>query len=410
MDTLQVPTCLQLTNIIHQITTIFFFGYHPNILLRLHPINICVQVNRDYCNLGYQLASMQDQRRSFSFSSFDFNSSSNSAGVFSSDDDEFFASNFFMYDTEDDDDDDAYIEINLNSSRPTQTTVLEQKKSSSNSSEVELRISFSSAGIPPTCGTTQHAQGTTMTTMTKPRRNFVSLARIVNELMTASSAKTSNSVRAIEATNVAIEHGRGHLPPVSKSDCTEMIRNRKDCTMVASKSNDIMNFIVKFKYKNIPSMLVSMVTPKAKSGQMRARQPLLQRGSSTCWCRDPMNNDNRKLKNRNHSDLDYQDLNRDKSTSSSVADILNFKAIRRVLNAMIIRTSCYYTSARIGTLSVNKHNKSKSCPSSIKSSPIHSNVCDDEVRRFYSKDNCVQAAIAHCKKSFGTQAEFDFHL
>lgn len=226
MDTLQVPTCLQLTNIIHQITTIFFFGYHPNILLRLHPINICVQVNRDYCNLGYQLASMQDQRRSFSFSSFDFNSSSNSAGVFSSDDDEFFASNFFMYDTEDDDDDDAYIEINLNSSRPTQTTVLEQKKSSSNSSEVELRISFSSAGIPPTCGTTQHAQGTTMTTMTKPRRNFVSLARIVNELMTASSAKTSNSVRAIEATNVAIEHGRGHLPPVSKSDCTEMIRNR----------------------------------------------------------------------------------------------------------------------------------------------------------------------------------------
>lgn len=365
---------------------------------------------------------MQDQRRSFSFSSFDFNSSNNSAGLFSSDDDEFFASNFIMYDTEDDGDDNdgAYIEINLNLPRPTETTVVVDdgggikrnfhvEEKDSNSSEVELRISFSSAGIPPTCATTKPAQGPMTTTTTKTRR-FVSLARVVNELMAVSSAKITNSVRAIEANNVAREHGRAHIPPVSKSDCTEIIRTRKDCTMVASKSNSIMNFIVKFKYKNISSMLVSMVTPKAKSGQMRARQPLLQRGSSTCRGRDPMNNDNMKLKTGNHSDLDYQDLNRDKSTSSSVAGIINFKAMRGVLDALVVRTRRYYTSARTGTLSVNKQNKSKSCPSSIKSSPMHSNVCDDEVKRFYSRDNCVQAAIAHCKKSFGTQAEFDFHL
>ncbi|MCD9645028.1 hypothetical protein HAX54_033670 [Datura stramonium] len=349
-----------------------------------------------------------DQRRSFSFSSFDFNSSNNSAGLFSSDDDEFYAGNFVTCDTEDDDDE-AYIDINLN---PTQTTVLvdddgggikrnfhvdQEGKEYSNSSEVELRISFSSsAGIPPppTSGTTQHAQGTTTT---KPRgRLFISLARIVNEFMAASSAKTSNSARAIEANNV---------------DCKEITRSRKDCTMVAnSKRNGIINFIVKFKYKDIPSMLVSMVTPKAKSGQMRARQPLLQRGSSTC-CRDPMNDDNMKLKSRN------QDQNRDKSTkssSSSVADIINFKAMRGVLDTLIVKTSRYYTSARRGTTlyANNKHNKSKSCPSSIKSSPMHGNiVCDDdEVRRFYLRDNSVQAAIAHCKRSFGTQPEFDFHL
>lgn len=191
---------------------------------------------------------------------------------------------------------------------------------------------------------------------------------------------------------------------------------RKDCTMVASKNNGIMNFIVKLKYKNIPSMLISMVTPKAKSGQIRTRQPLLQRGrSSTCPRRDPMNNNNMmKSKTRKHSDLDYQDLNRDKSTSSSssVAGIVNFKAMRRVLDGLLVRTSRYYTSAttRGALLSANKHNKSKSCPSSIKSSPMHINVCDGDVRRFYSRDNSVQAAIAHCKKSFGTQAEFDFHL
>ncbi|CAN4126282.1 unnamed protein product [Withania somnifera] len=361
----------------------------------------------------------QDQRRSFSFSSFDFNSSNNSASLFSSSEDGFFASNFAMYDTEDDDDDGAYIEINLNP-RPAQKTELvedkdgikrnfhiEEKECNTSPSEVELRLSFSSEGIPQiettTCGTTQQAQGTTMN---KPNgRLFALLARIVNEFIAASSAKTSNSFRAIEAKNVACEHGRAHLPPVSKSDCTEMIRCRKGCRMVASKSIGIMNFIVKFKYTNIPSKLVSIVTPKSKTEQMHARQPLLQRGSSTCRCTDAVNNENMNLRTRSRSDL-----NRDKLASSSVTGIRNFKTMRGLIKTLIVRTCSYYTSAGTRALSTNKQNKSKSCPSSINSSPMHSNVCDDEVRRFYSRDNSVQAAIAHCKKSYGSQAEFDFHL
>uniref|UniRef100_M1CND4 Uncharacterized protein n=1 Tax=Solanum tuberosum TaxID=4113 RepID=M1CND4_SOLTU len=160
----------------------------------------------------------------------------------SSSSDNFFASNFIMYDTEDDDgdnDDGAYIEINLDPPRSIQKKVREEKEfKNSNSSEVELRISFSSTGIPPTetttttttCGTTQHAQGTTTTTtMSKPRRGglFVSLARIVNEFVAASSVKTSNSVKAIEANNnVAHENGPARVLPLSKSDCTEMIQTR----------------------------------------------------------------------------------------------------------------------------------------------------------------------------------------
>ncbi|XP_004249019.3 uncharacterized protein [Solanum lycopersicum] len=362
---------------------------------------------------------MLDQRRSFSFSSFDCNSSNNSASLFSSSTDDFFASNFIMYDTEDDDgdnDDGAYIEINLDTPRK---LALEDKEfKNSNSSEMELRISFSSTGIPPTttCGTTQHAQGTTTTTTTaKPRRGrlFVSLARIVNEFIAASSVKTSSSVRAIEANNnVAHENGPAHVLPLSKSDGAEITRTRNDCTIVPSKNNGIMNFIVKLKYKNIPSMLISMVTPKPKNAQIRARQPLLQRGrSSTCRGKDPMNNNNNylmKQKTRNHSDLNHQDINHNKSTSG----IINFQAMRGVLDALIVKTSRYCTSATTtgGLLSGNKQNSSKSCPSSIKSSPLHSNVCDDDVKKFYSRDNSVQAAIAHCKKSFGTQAEFDFHI
>lgn len=136
-----------------------------------------------------------------------------------------------MYDTEEEDE--AYIEINLNSSRIDDGGGMKRNleiKNNSNSSEVELRISFSSStGIIPiettTCGTTQHAQGTT----TKPRRGrprlFVSLARIVNEFMGASSAKTSNSVRAIEANNNVVACQHGPVTP-SKSNCTEMICTR----------------------------------------------------------------------------------------------------------------------------------------------------------------------------------------
>ncbi|OIS99944.1 PREDICTED: uncharacterized protein LOC109230388 [Nicotiana attenuata] len=345
-----------------------------------------------------------DQRKSFSFSSFDFNSSH---GLFSSDDDisQGYDASYVVYDS-DDDDDGAYIEINLNP-LPTKTTVVD-KEEKELASEVELRISFS-AGISSTvtttcslsaadktsCSTTQHAQGTT----NKPRLGvFVSLTRIVNAFM-ASSVKNSNSLRVEEAN---FDHEFEH-----ESNCTEMLSNRKDRTMVTSKPNGIMNFIIKFKYRNIPSMLFSMVTPKAKREQMPARQPLLQRDNNTCN-KNPTN-DTMKLETRNHSDLNYQDVNRDKSTSS-VAGIINLKAMRGVLDSLV-RTSRYYTSARTRTSFANKHRKSKSCPNSIKSSPMHSNnnSCDDEVRRFYPRDNSVQAAIAHCKKSFGAPVDFEFH-
>ncbi|XP_009606101.1 uncharacterized protein [Nicotiana tomentosiformis] len=362
-----------------------------------------------------------DQRKSFSFSSFDFNSSH---GLFSSDDDgsHGYDASYVMYDTDDDDDDDgAYIEINLNP-LPTKTTLVDYDGESVNfhreekeASEVELRISFS-AGIPSTVttcsisaaetsrSTTQHAQRT----INKPRLGlFVSLTRIINAFV-ASSAKTSNLVRVEEANfGHEFEHERIHLPSMSKADYTEMLRSRKDRTMVASKPNGIMSFIVKFKYRNIPSMLFSMLSPKPKREQMPARQPLLQRGSNTC--NGNPTNDTTKLKTRNHSELNYQDLTRDKSTSS-VAGIMNLKAMRGVLDSLV-RTGRYYTSARTRTSFANKHSKSKSCPSSIKSSPMHSNniSCGDEVRRFYSRDNSVQAAIAHCKKSFGAPVDFEFH-
>lgn len=56
---------------------------------------------------------------------------------------------------------------------------------------------------------------------------------------------------------------------------------------------------------------------------------------------------------------------------------------------------------------------SKSCPGSIKSSPLHHQVGATVSSSLsgtlvYSRDNSVQAAIAHCKKSFGRSEDFSF--
>ncbi|KAI3805847.1 hypothetical protein L1987_21734 [Smallanthus sonchifolius] len=51
----------------------------------------------------------------------------------------------------------------------------------------------------------------------------------------------------------------------------------------------------------------------------------------------------------------------------------------------------------------SKQTYSKSCPVSIKSSPMHDpdvgNGRDERRNSFYSRDHSIQAAIAHCKKS-----------
>jgi hypothetical protein len=67
----------------------------------------------------------------------------------------------------------------------------------------------------------------------------------------------------------------------------------------------------------------------------------------------------------------------------------NLDAIRGVLEAM---------STSVG----GKDRKSKSCPSSTKSSPTHLGFSSgDQNHKICAQDNSIQAAIAHCKRSFG---------
>ncbi|KAD1722741.1 hypothetical protein E3N88_42394 [Mikania micrantha] len=76
--------------------------------------------------------------------------------------------------------------------------------------------------------------------------------------------------------------------------------------------------------------------------------------------------------------------------------IMNFNGFIKMLG-LIMRN--------VKTTRIPKQTDSKSCPVSIKSSPMHDpntgNDCDERRNSFYLRDHSIQAAIAHCKKSFG---------
>ncbi|KAH7518487.1 hypothetical protein FEM48_Zijuj09G0176600 [Ziziphus jujuba var. spinosa] len=69
---------------------------------------------------------------------------------------------------------------------------------------------------------------------------------------------------------------------------------------------------------------------------------------------------------------------------------MNMGAVRGALEAMGI------------AINGRKDRKTRSCPSSIKSSPLHEGVPSDQYCYYksYSRENSIQSAIAHCKTSF----------
>lgn len=77
---------------------------------------------------------------------------------------------------------------------------------------------------------------------------------------------------------------------------------------------------------------------------------------------------------------------------------VNLGAVRGVLEAVNITRSSHHRTNR----------KTSSCPSSVKSSPIHQGFASDDASMFFSGENSIQAAIAHCKSSLGQSSDFRF--
>ncbi|XP_076917626.1 uncharacterized protein LOC143577782 [Bidens hawaiensis] len=108
---------------------------------------------------------------------------------------------------------------------------------------------------------------------------------------------------------------------------------------------------------------------------------------------------------------DYSHMTNKSSSNNIVSNIFSQKQILEEEKSL--KKVNFYSFSKmldvimksIRTTRRSKHTYSKSCPASIKSSPMHDidvgNARDERRNSFYSRDHSIQAAIAHCKKSSG---------
>ncbi|KAA8517607.1 hypothetical protein F0562_015081 [Nyssa sinensis] len=328
---------------------------------------------------------------SFSFSSFDVISC---PGFFFSDNDD------------DEEDEEAYIEIALQHT-PTSPHGEENYKTDN---ELDFRLSFSPlvhfpllssssttsfSSTPTSLGSSDIAHHDAISSLGLPAPSKISHAhatnngkvqfpvvgRVLNMLLTA--LKGSSSKIGDESCR---SHQNRQLPdtPVN-GDLLQgsIIKTSKPSKVATAASNgSVMKFLVKFRSINFHSMLASVVkgrqlnSPGGSSQQKKRRseaKPVQRnRGESTTNNKKSMGNEEK----------------------SRVLEI-NLDAIRGVLEAV--------------TMNINrrKGKQTKSCPSSIKSSPTHGGVPTDQ-SKIYATENSVQAAIDHCKTSFGQTVDFHF--
>lgn len=135
-----------------------------------------------------------------------------------------------------------------------------------------------------------------------------------------------------------------------------------------------MKFFMKFKSKNFRALLASMVKPQqfVNDGVKKNRsEEILQRNRSqvTPWNRSLVQME--KGKNRGFE--------------------MKMDAIRGVMES-------------ISTSFGRNDRKTRSCPGTTKSSPIHHGYTRES--KVMCRDSSIQAAIAHCKRSFAQTSDF----
>ncbi|GLT41696.1 hypothetical protein SLA2020_157400 [Shorea laevis] len=338
-----------------------------------------------------------ERTESFSFSCHDFNTS---VAVFS--------------DGEDSCSDESYIEIAIG---PTSTDSFDQRKDDpaddgdkrEHKKELELRISFSSSfplpELPKTdmlgrigggyeTGTSLSSSTTSSSTSTfgpsssaeakywsaplgrspsnkfnktlKRKLQFPAVNRFLDALMSNSRGLSEGREKSGGRYSPEVATGTNQLDHVQGRK-TSNKKNR-------SSRGVIMKFFMKFKSKNFQALLASMVKPQqfGDNGVQKTRsEEILQRNWSQVTPSNRSLVQMEKGKNRGFE--------------------IKMDAIQRVMESM---------STGFG----RNDKKTRSCPGSAKSSPIHQGYARES--KVMCRDSSIQAAIAHCKRSLGQTSDF----
>ncbi|XP_031126824.1 uncharacterized protein LOC116029081 [Ipomoea triloba] len=354
-----------------------------------------------------------DQRRSFSFSSLDFNSS---FGPISTDEDESIVDQG-GYSDDDDDNDDAYIEINLDHPPPP----LPPKCRNGNEGkreggdDLEFRVSFLEAAL-PFIGISSPQSNSYYSPPVDwppaPNKRKVPLFSPVNHLLnTLEGSQIDDSIGDDHFQNSAISND------ASKQLVLSMTRAR---SRTAADGGGVMNMMVKFRYvMSFRWMVASMLKIRRQQRQAVTSPSPSPSSSSTAT------NFNSKIAKSGALDSN-QKMSRRRKNAARQQQVIGNAPEKSRSSVLLLRLGIKLDAIRGMVASDHHHHggsksrhSSKSCPGSIKSSPLHHQgqgggattvtvssslsgalVC--------SRDNNVQAAIAHCKKSFGRSEDFSF--
>uniref|UniRef100_A0A5B7CCG4 Uncharacterized protein n=1 Tax=Davidia involucrata TaxID=16924 RepID=A0A5B7CCG4_DAVIN len=219
---------------------------------------------------------------------------------------------------------------------------------------------------------------------------------------------------ALQSTSPRDENGR---PPPELLRGSIIKTKTREASKVATATNGnggVMNFMVKFRsIKYLQSMLASFVKRQRQVLSPRGNKRRSEQVMTTVQindqrlikpCRPPPVQWNRPGERINGSNSNSNNcLGNDEK--SRVLEI-KLDAIREVLSAAVSVSINNRWRKRKGS---NK--KTKSCPSSIKSSPIHKGgvpTSSDQSKIYATENSSVQAAIDHCKRSFGQTPDFHF--
>ncbi|RVW79619.1 hypothetical protein CK203_050017 [Vitis vinifera] len=294
---------------------------------------------------------------------------------------------------DDKDDDESYIEIAL---EPLPTK---------DDDDLKLRVSFSSSRVPLkelfVDQVLLSPDASSSSSLSSSSSSKSRGSELITSGLSGTNSKSNNSTRRVQFSainrvlNAFVSSSR--VPSSEETDRIDENRrlasseSRKASKVTTAINGSITKILIKFRSIKIRPMLTSFVKPR----QIKGNKVKSQEMSSTIWSHRKLI---KPLDNRTIGE-GRGDCRRKKTKTSAAMDI-NMEAIRGVLEAI--------SSMSIGGRSKQTKTKTKSCPGSIKCSPINERGVADRESRGYTRENSVQAAIAHCKRSFGQAQEFSF--
>ncbi|KAB2630385.1 hypothetical protein D8674_007904 [Pyrus ussuriensis x Pyrus communis] len=311
-----------------------------------------------------------------------------------------FSSLSHFTDDNDDEDDESYIEIALDHHhdhpKPSSQDDDEEEDEDLGRGELDradyLRISFSSSLLPelsainlppnhvseaadhpvnqiPSSPTVSYSCPLSSSSMEDSCRNPIGLDE-PSRLRRSTSAK-GRLPRVNRLVNTLLFGLRSSSESPTPADDANLSRNRKASNIKTSINGGLMKFLFKFRAMNLGALVASLVKPRQVAYDDD----------------DPhqSQNINRRCKNK-----------KSKESSSSTLQWLVQKK-----QGKSSRTK--NSSEAVGGGISRKEGRTRSCQSSIKSSPIHQGFTSDDHSNkvsLYTRENSIQSAIAHCKTSF----------